>query len=268
MKRRYFCQYVAMGSACFAGIAGRDLTFARRPASSKVKSRYKWVVLYWMPYDNDLARFGEPIIEMLSSGTRNPEIAVVVQSDYLGDPQMRHRQLINGTITEIDVSGEDSSDASAFAADLDWTNQAFEAEHWAVIVVGHGGGINEVSPDDHRINHQTRTWMRIDQFTDTVSAFNHSVYEQVELLFFQNCNKATLEVVYEARNCAKYTLASQLGLGAPNCYYEGFLNHLASSVDGRDAALAIMNSEKVDMFHTLTLVDNQAVKRVPEKLSG
>ena len=50
--------------------------------------------------------------------------------------------------------------------------------------------------------------------------------------------------------------------------HEGFLNHLASSVDRRDAALAIMNSEKVDMFHTLTLVDNQAVKRVPEKLSG
>jgi hypothetical protein len=72
-----------------------------------------------MPYDNDLARFGEPIVKMLNSGTRNPEIAVVVQSDYLGDPQMRRRQLINGTITEIVVSGEDSSDASVFAAYLD-----------------------------------------------------------------------------------------------------------------------------------------------------
>lgn len=256
-----------MGSACFAGIVGRDLTFVMSSASSQVKSRHKWVVLYWMPYDNDLARFGEPIVEMLTNGTQNSEIAVVVQSDYWGDPQMRRRQLINGTITKVDVSGEDSSDASAFAAYLDWANQTFEAEHWAVIVVGHGGKINEVSPDDHRIARQTRTWMRVDQFSDAVNTFNQSVDGRVELLFFQNCNKATLEVVYEAKNCAKYTLASQLNLGAPNYYYEGFLHRLASLDDGREAAVAIMDSERADMFHTLTLVENQAVERIPEKLS-
>jgi hypothetical protein len=107
MKRRSFCQYVAMGSACFAGVVGPDLTFAMSSAFSQTKSRHKWVVLYWMPYDNDLARFGEPIVEMLTRGTQNPEIAVVVQSDYWRDPQMRRRQIIDGTITEVDVLGED-----------------------------------------------------------------------------------------------------------------------------------------------------------------
>lgn len=28
-----------------------------------------------------------------------------------------------------------------------------------------------------------------------------------------------------------------------------------------------MDSEQIDMYHTLTLIDNQAVKRIPEKLS-
>jgi Clostripain family len=84
----------------------------------------------------------------------------------------------------------------------------------------------------------------------------------------QNCNKATLEVVYETRNCAQYTLASQLNLGAPNYYYEGFLNCLKDpSVGGREAAIAIMDSERANMYHTLTLVDNQAVERIPDKLS-
>jgi hypothetical protein len=221
-----------------------------------------------MPYENDLTRFGEPIVEMLTRGTQNSEIAVVVQSDYWGDSQMRRRQLINGTATEVDVVlGEDSSDSSALAAYLDWANQTFEAEHWVVAVVGHGGRINYVSPDDHIITCQARTWMRVDQFADAVSNFNRSVNGRVELLFFQNCNKATLEVVYEVRNCAKYTLASQLNLGAPNYYYEGFLNHLASLVDGREAAITIMDSERADMFHTLTLVDNQSVESIPEKLS-
>ena len=268
MKRRSFCQYVAMGSACLAGFVGRDLTFAMSSKSSQTKSRHKWVVLYWMPYDNDLVRFGEPIIEMLTRGTQNSEIVVVVQSDYWGDPKMRRRQLVNGTTNEIDVVGEDSSDASAFSAYLDWANQTFDAEHWAVIVVGHGGKINEVSPDDRRTTRQTRTWMRVDQFANAVSNFNRSTDGRVELLFFQNCNKATLEVVYEVRNCAQYTLASQLTLGAPNYYYEGFLNRLReSSVGGYEAAIAIMDSERADMYHTLTLVDNQAVGRIPDKLS-
>lgn len=268
MKRRSFCRYVVMGSACFAGVVRRSSTLAMTPKLSQAKSRHRWVVLYWMPYDNDLVRFGKPIVEMLTSGTRNSETAVVVQSDYLGDTKMRRHKLVNGATNKMDVAGEDSSDVSAFSAYLDWANQTFEAEHWAVVVVGHGGKINEVSPDDHGSTRQTRTWMRIDQFTNTVSSFNQATDGRVELLFFQNCNKATLEVVYEARNCARYTLASQLNLGAPNYYYEGFLERLKEpSVSGREAALAIMESERADMYHTFTLVDNKSAEHIPDKLS-
>ena len=268
MKRRRFCHYVAIGSACFAGIVGKDVAFSISPKSSKAKLHHRWVVLYWMPYDNNLADFGEPIVEMLTRGTHDSEIAVVVQSDYWGDPKMRRRHLVNGIINEIDVTGEDSSDVTAFSAYLDWAEQTFEAEHWAVIVVGHGGRINQVSPDDHGVTRQTQTWMRVDQFAKAISSFNRSTHGRVELLFFQNCNKATLEVVYEARHCARYTLASQLNLGAPNYYYQGFLNCLKNpSISGRDAGIAIMDSERIDMYHTLTLVDNQVVEHLPDNLS-
>jgi Clostripain family len=267
MKRRSFCRYVALCSASFAGVIARDSS-AMISESSQPKSRHRWVILYWMPYDNDLVRFGEPIIQMLARGTKNSEAVVVVQSDYFGDTKMRRRILINGTIREMEIAEEDSSNILAFSTYLDWANQTFDAEHWAVIVVGHGGKINEVSPDDRGANRQTRTWMRVDRFANEVSRFNQATNRRVELLFFQNCNKATLEVVYEARNCARYTLASQLNLGAPNYYYEGFLARLnKSSVDGREAAIAIMESERADMYHTLTLVDNRAVEQVPANIS-
>ena len=49
---------------------------------------------------------------------------------------------------------------------------------------------------------------------------------------------------------------------------EDFLNRLGQPfIDGREAALAIMNSERLDMYHTLTLIDNQVIKLIPEKLS-
>ena len=268
IKRRDFCRHMILGSAFFAGSIATNSTFAIDSNYSQNKSRYKWVVLYWMPYDNDLVRFGEPIVEMLTQGTQNSENLVVVQSDYWDDSKMRRRLLSNGTVNEIDIAGEDSSDISAFRSYLNWANQTFEAQHWAVIIVGHGGKINEVSPDDHKVIGKKRTWMGVDQFADAVSSFNRATRVGVELLFFQNCNKATLEVLYEVRNCARYTLASQLALGAPNYYYKGFLNRLKdSSVKGREAAIAIMDSERIDMYHTLTLVDNQTVKLIPEKLS-
>ena len=262
MKRREFCQY-ALGSAGFTGIAG----FAQPSKGVPVKSRHKWAVLYWMPYDNDLSHFGESIIEMLTCGTQNTEVAVAIQSDYWGKSRMRRRQIIKGAVTEIEVLEEDSSDHAALVAYLEWAYQTFEAEHWAVIVVGHGGKINELSPDDHPKNHQTRTWMSVDQFAKAVSQFNQSTHGQVELLYFQNCNKATLEVIYEAKDCARYTLASQLTLGAPNYYYEDWLKRLGKLADGREAAATIMDTERADMYHTLTLVDNQAVEGIPEKLS-
>lgn len=266
MKRRKFFQY-AMGSACFSGMVGREINVAQTAPLAPAQARYKWAVLYWMPYDNDLSHFGEPIIEMLACGTQNTEVVVAVQSDYWGKSQMRRRQMIKGTVTEIKILEEDSSDNAALVVYLDWAHQTFEAEHWAVIVVGHGGKINELSPDDHPNHHQTRTWMSVDQFAKAVSQFNQSIHGQVELLYFQNCNKATLEVIYEARDCARYTLASQLTLGAPNYYYEDWLKHLDALADGREAAVTIMNTERADMYHTLTLVDNQAVEGIPEKLS-
>lgn len=142
MHRRKFCQYLAVGTSCLAVSISTSAALAITP---KAKLNHPWVALYWMPYDNNLSRFGEPIIEMLTSGTQQSTAAVAIQSDYWGAANMRRRQIIGGTITETDVSGEDSSNVSALTDYLDWAYQTFEADHWAVIVVGHGGKINETS---------------------------------------------------------------------------------------------------------------------------
>ncbi|MDF5733517.1 MAG: clostripain-related cysteine peptidase [Rhizonema sp. PD38] len=257
-----------MSSASFAGVVGRNSINAMASKSYQYKSRHRWVVLYWMPYNNNLSSFGEPIIKMLALGTKDSEAVVVVQSHYFGDSKMRRRIFINNVIREMDITAKDSSNISAFSTYLDWAYQTFEAEHWVVIVVGHGGKVNEISPDDHVSTDKIRTWMRVDQFAKVVSSFNQATNNRVELLFFQNCNKASLEVVYEARNCARYTLASQLTLGAPNYYYGGFLKRLKEpSLKGREAAIAIMESERPDMYYTLTLVDNRAIENFIHKLS-
>lgn len=310
MKRRHFCSYFMLGTLLGGFLPEQFRSSRLKPAIAQTSAQphYRWLVLYWMPYDNDLSRFGEPIANMLIRGmdslnTNNlpletidnspnnslnveypdttSDIAVILQSDYRKDQHMRRRVFSQNQVQEIPISGEDSSDVNALTNYLDWARQNFIADHWAVIVVGHGGKINEISPDYHgdsplKNPPQPHTWMGIDQFTRAVANFNQSIGERVELLFFQNCHKATLEVIYEARNCAKYTLASQLELGAPNYYYEGFLRNLKAmdgeglSQDfpyGRQAAMAIINAERADMYHTFTLIENRFVEEIPEKLA-
>jgi Clostripain family len=262
MHRRKFCHHLAIGSACASIPSICKLAFARTPA----KSSHKWVVLYWMPYDNNLSHLGESIVKRLTLGSKKSKAVAIVQSDYLGDLKMRRRQILNGKIDEIAIEGEDSSDVAALSNYLDWANRTFEAEHWVVIICGHGGRLDEISPDDHNYTRQ-RTWMSVRSFTETVTNFNLATGGRVELLFFQNCHKATLEVVYQARNCARYTLASQLLLGAPNYYYQGFLTALDRLSDGKAAALAIIESERLDMYHTLTVVDNHEIAQIPARIA-
>jgi len=266
--RRNFLKYAALSSICCTGILGSYSSGSTIAKSEPARARQDWVILYWMPYDNDLVDFGEPIIEMLSQATKSSNALVIVQSDDFGNTKMRRRILSNGVIQEIGITEEDSSNISTFSAYLKWADETFDAKHWAIIILGHGGQVNEISPDDHDSDNKKRTWMSVAQLASAVNVFNQSTKGRVELLFFQNCNKATLEVIYETRHCARYTLASQLLLGAPNYYYEGFLKRLNKPlISGSEAALAIMESESPDMYHTLTLVDNKTLRNLTPKLS-
>lgn len=268
MKRRKFLQYTALGSiGCGVSLQGYSLADSQ-PSSASKKSHHNWVVLYWMPYDNDLSRFGEPILEMLAEATQSKDTAVVVQADFWRAPHMYRYEIINGQTTQSDLNGqEDSSDVSEFAKYLDWSQTRFAANHWAIIVVGHGGKLDEISPDKHSETLPDMSWMKIDEFAQAINRFNTRLGQQIDLLFFQNCNKATVEVIYETRHCSQYTLASQFLLGAPNYYYQGFLEALQNkSVRGREAALSIMDSEEKSMYNTLTLVNNQAVQQIPQYL--
>ena len=56
MKRRDFIGCAVLGSACFAGVISNDLVSGMSSKDSQAKESYKWVILYWMPYDNDLFR--------------------------------------------------------------------------------------------------------------------------------------------------------------------------------------------------------------------
>lgn len=260
MERRHFLHSLGLS---FLGLSGACLF--QRPIHSEPKKRhYPWIVIYWMPYDNDLSKHGQPILGMLAEGTKNSDALVLAQADFWKSRNMFRYEIEKGDIKAESISDiHDSSDALAFTRYLDWAKNNYSSDHWAVIIVGHGGKIDQVSPDEHG-RHDKQSWMNVSQIAQALEDFPASNPKKLDFLFFQNCNKATLEVFYEVRNCAEYTLASQFPLGAPNYYYQNFLESLRDKdIDGRTAALSIIQGETTDMYDTLTLINNSQLDYLP-----
>ncbi|HEY9829896.1 MAG TPA: clostripain-related cysteine peptidase, partial [Stenomitos sp.] len=158
-----------------------------------------------------------------------------------------------------------------FAEYLNWARSQFQAKKWVIVFLGHGGRLDEISPDEHPIPgvSSATQWINIQKLSNILANFNHQVDNRVELFFFQNCNKGTIEVNYTFRNTAKYTLSSQLQLGAPNSYYEPLLQFIGRNpeIDGGQLASKIMEFEAKDMYQSYTAVNNRAFDELPTKIN-
>ncbi len=274
MKRRKFIQYGMLGSAACLS----DLAFLHQQSSTAIvsadmsnKQRYDWIFLYWMPYDNDLSRFGTPIINMIAKGVQNQNILVVVESDFWNAKQLSRSVITKGKIATQALDTANSASEEAFADYLNWAQSQFEAERWAIVILGHGGHLDEISPDENPGNGLVGTqWMNIKTLSDAIANFNQRINNRLELFFFQNCNKGTIEVHYTLHKAAKYTLSSQDLLGAPNYYYESLFRYIGNhpALNGEQLARKIREFEASDMYYSYTVTNNHLFSKIPKKLNS
>lgn len=235
------------------------------------KRDFKWVFIYWMPYDNDLWVYGDEIIHMLTRGTQGyPNILVTVQADIHGDEYLSRHTIINGEISTETLSVSNSADESVFAEFLHWNNTQFSANNWAIIFLGHGGQLDRISPDLATGSKEQNgvQWMSIHKIRDIIHKFQQDIGQQVEILFLQNCFKGTIETHYTLRNVAKFTLSSPVLVGAPNRYYEDALQFVGNNptVDGLALAQTIMEAEQDYMYHIYAVTENQYLHSLPSQL--
>lgn len=226
-----------------------------------------------MPYDNNLSRFGQPIIEMLSKGVQSDKVLVIVQSDLSNAKQLSRNIITKGNINVQYLETADSSSENVLNDYLSWALSQFQAKHWVIVFLGHGESLMKISPDNNpnssSISSSEPKWMNLQRISEVLSKFNQAVNGRLELLFFQNCNRGNIEVHYTFQNIAKYTLSSQIILAVPNYYYESLLNHLSyyPNLDGGQIAKKIMDFEPSDMYHSLTLTKNHYFHQLSEKLN-
>ena len=273
MKRRKVIQHGVIGSAAFLAsfsIQNNKIEQVFASVNMKDKQHYDWIILYWMPYDNDLSPLGDPILQMLARGVQNDNILVVVQCDFLGAKSLSRRIITKGKVEVQQLNTANSASEQAFAEYLSWANSRFVANKWAIAFLGHGGHLDKISPGVYTGTVQLETqWMNIKKVSDAITNFHKEINSRVELFFFQNCNKGTIEAHYTFRDVANYTLSSQKLLGAPNYYYESLLQFVGgnSEINGGQLAEKIIEFERSDMYRSYTVTDNRYVRELPAKLN-
>jgi hypothetical protein len=239
---------------------------------------YEWVFVYYMSYDNDLSGFGETILMDLKKGVANSKIAVVVQADFADSKGMRRIALYEAygrpKRKETFLKSENSADPAELREYFRWIQERWKARNYCIVFLDHGGRLNSMCLDKKPSTNQygnkrsgSEEWLPAAEAGVIVADFNKKVDGKVRLLFLQQCGRATIQNLYSFLDAAEHIMASPLIVGAPNTYYTKTLASLAHdpNITGEILARTIMQE---DEHYTLyTLISNNELKKLPEKLT-
>lgn len=278
------CERVRVRSAGWAqwrgGVATRAVLFAclclvwglwgaRRCRSAGPRTR-AWLLLYVMPYDNDLERCARPIASALRAGLRGEEVAVGLLADTRSRQGLR-RTLLTSAGTQGEYTGsEDSADARGVGAYLDWALARAPARRVALVFLDHGGALEQMGLDENTSTSDAGAPSSRSLSTRAVGEELRGFRRRhptvrVPLLFLQQCGRASLEASLYLRGAAEMQLASQQNVGACNSYYGALLSLLAAEPEAPPERLAerIMDTDRD--YDSYSLLRDEALAEWPER---
>lgn len=214
-----------------------------------------WAFIYYMPYDNDLSDFADPIINMVEKGVESDNVMAFIQTDRAGNTGIDRYVIDSDSATLYHSDIENSASPAALQQYLAWVGENYPAKNYAFVFLNHGGKADQIGLDEGSGKPE---WMRIDSVAGALRAFNKQVNQKLELLYLQVCAKGNIESLFEFHDVSNYTLFSQHVLKAPNFYYTETLNDIGKNpnMNGEQLARNIVNNDSTDMYLSMTCIDN------------
>lgn len=217
------------------------------------KDSSEWLLIYYVPYDNNLSKHADTIISQLGIAKELENVNVVLQVDRADSSGMERIRIADGKITRENITDELSTSRKSFQEYLLWIDSQFEFEKSALFLLDHGGAPDEIGQDLT----PDSTFLITTDIRKALKKFNRKQKKPLDLIYLQMCSRASIEILYEFRELTDYILASQHNVGAPNYYYKETLQILNDStkVSGDRLANWITKFEAPEMYHSLTCFD-------------
>lgn len=206
----------------WAGIGGKDsleetagslnftsVTF-QDPVAIKKRKKKEWTFLVYMAADNNLQQYGFADLKKFEKVGSGKYLNIVVLADFATidlAPSINGLQTAAKIYIKKDKKSElelipepDTGDQETLSNFLIWAVEMFEAKRYYFLSWGHGGGWKGLAWDDS--NGYNRLTMG--ELADALSngpKFN--------IMAFQNCLMASIEVAYQLQKSAEYMVASE-----------------------------------------------------------
>jgi hypothetical protein len=225
-----------------------------------------WTVAVVMSYDNDLEPHAAVILDRLQTGVLGSRNTVTVLADYRGPGGLVRYEITGEGRGSRRLETDDSASSTVVAGFLDWAVTAHPARRYAVVFLDHGGGLDEMCQDLDPAGPPGGRWLSGREMGPILATLREKTGGRLELVFLQQCGRATVEGLYNFRGCAPAILASQTRVGAPNTWYEPVLRWLAENpgAGGPSVAERILRTDY--HFNSYVCVDGFGLAELPPRL--
>ena len=275
----------AAAPSIFTSAAGEDRVEVGSPASPPVQA--KWTVLNYCAADNNLyAYIYDDAASMEKSGSNN-SVQLVTQLDHQGGGAYRYRveqDRQTGPEAERHIDSPvlqslgpvNMSDPKTLSDFLTWGIKSFPAEHYMLVIADHGKGWEGLVQDDSH-----KGWMSVPQLKQALDTAQKATGKKLDVLGFDACQMASVEVASEVKDYAKFMVASQALEGREGWPYSQILGqgqladihqaHLfKSDVEARQVVDMVVQSaaEAKDVLPTMSAFDLSKMGELEKRLKN
>lgn len=222
-----------------------------------LQAQTEWLLIYVMPYDNDLAIYHEQIQDELTQNRGETEIAIIKALPQELSLTCAHWNAVDSSSWKEPGTSITEEALQSFFLSLITKSEARKS---AIFFLDHAGNENELGLD---LNPK-ETWLSVSSAAKAVAAYSMSNAPSLELIYLQVCSKAHLDALAEFNTSAPFIMASVFPLGAPNAYYAGMLADLNQGIvqSGEELARSIVMNEDLHMFLSLSLFQTNGLAQL------
>ena len=193
--------------------------------------RQHWTLMLYVAADNNLAPVVGSVLANLKASEADQGVTVVAQVGLPGVTRKRYWIRPQGLWTLEDLGDLNMASGGALQDFVAYGAATFPAEHYALVLWGHGDGWKGILNDvDHGVQ---------DPLSHvTVAAAIHAAGVSLAILGADACNIGTLEAAYQYRNAAAILVGSQEYVQGNGWDYQDLLARMEADPDMAPEALA------------------------------
>lgn len=220
----------------------------------------KWTILNYSAADNNLYAYIYDDIASMEEVGSTGSVQLVTQLDHQGGgayrfriekdrPEAGHKADQIDSPVRQSLGPINMSDPENLADFIEWGIKNYPAERYMLVIADHGKGWEGLVQDESH-----KGWMSVPQLKQALSQAQERTGRKLDVLGFDACQMASLEVASQIRDYASYMVASQAPEGREGWPYQ----HILAQAPLRELHQAHLFKSDVESRMAVELVVNSA----------